>query len=69
MAIGIESSQYWIINPVAVNSSANVDAHENQYIHPIANPRLGSTNRAAYDANAPGIGKKVATSPSDVITE
>ena len=58
-----------MISPVAVSSKAYVIAHENQYIHPMANPKLGSTNREAYDVKAPEIGIYVAISPREVMTE
>lgn len=48
-----ELFQYWIIRPEVVNSRAYVIAQENQYIQPMAKPRVGDTKREAKTVKAP----------------
>ncbi|GKT95977.1 hypothetical protein Ct61P_13827 [Colletotrichum tofieldiae] len=56
MAMLRESFQYWMMTPAAVSSRAKVMDQLNQYIQPMAKPRVGSMKREAYEVKAPGTG-------------
>ncbi|MNP25230.1 hypothetical protein D3C76_1180280 [compost metagenome] len=63
----LSGNQYLMSTVAAASSAAMVTAQLYQKFQPMANPRAGSTKRAAYVLNEPESGIKVASSPRLVI--